>query len=104
MLMTSDILGRKRGIALLVITFCRNLQSKGKFSFSPFCSTMCVRLSKDTLSLQLHTPELWTGEPRGREVRKEHSSAKVNLMMRFEDTRESFLIVVLTSLRSRSRS
>lgn len=85
-------------------TFCRNLQSRGSSSFWSFVSIMCVRLSNDSLSLQLHTAELLTSEPCCSEVRKLKSSPWIVLMMKLEDTRESFLMVPFASCRSWSRS
>lgn len=94
----------KSQIICVTHTFCRNLQSRGSSSFWSLVSIMCVRLSSDSLSLQLHTAELLTSEPCCSEVRKLKSSPWIVLMMKLEDTRESFLMVPFASCRSWSRS
>ncbi len=85
-------------------TFCRNLQRRGNSFFWSSCSTMCVRLRNESLSLQLHTAELWTWEPCARDVRKVQSSLLITLMMKLEETRESVLMLPFAACRSWSRS
>ena len=69
-----------------------------------FCSTMWVRLSRDTLSLQLHTAEPWMSEAWGSEDMNRTGSPNTRFMMGLEETRVSVRMKPLTLLRCLSRS
>ena len=79
------------------LTLCRNLQSTGRVSLPSFCSTMWVRLSRDTFSLQLHTAELWIREFWGSEAKKKRGSPNMSFMIGLAEMRESARMNVFTS-------
>lgn len=79
------------------LTLCRNLHSTGRVSLPSFCSTMWVRLSRDTFSLQLHTAEPWIREFWGSEAKKKRGSPKMSFMIGLAEMRESARMNVFTS-------
>ena len=86
-----------------LLTLWRNLHSRGSVSLPSCCSTMCVRLSRESSSLQLHTAWLWIREPRGREARKRRGSQYFSLKTGSQDTRSSAWIRSLASFSRLSR-
>lgn len=80
------------------LTLCRNLQSTGRVSFPSFCSTMWVRLSRETFSLQLHTAEQWIRGFGGTEAKKRRGSPNKSFMIGLAEMRESARMNVFTSL------
>lgn len=62
-----------------------------------FCSTMWVRLIKDTFSLQLHTAEQWIRESEGSEAKKRRGLPNMSFMIGLAEIRESAWMNVLTS-------
>lgn len=82
---------------LCFLTLCRNLQSTGRVSLPSFCSTMWVRLSRDTFSLQVHTAELWIREFWGSEAKKRRGSPNTSFMIGLAEMRESPRMNVFTS-------
>lgn len=85
------------------LTLCRNLQSTGRVSLPSFCTTMWVRLSRDTFSLQLHTALPWIREFGGTEDKKRRGSPNNSFMIGLAEMRESARMIAFTSLSCRSK-
>lgn len=85
------------------LTLCRNLQSTGRVSLPSFCSTIWVRVSRETFSLQLHTAELWIREFRGSEAKKRRGSPNTSFMIGLAEMRESARMNVFASFKCLSK-